>query len=230
MPFLKTKTPLAKKGKSSGKIFKQKIPLQPEKTFALKPSAKVRFLKAAILVFLLGLILNFNYFYSQLKFVLRGRTVSFEFYQAKKSEEIGQPDILQIKSLGLTAPVVYVQNEDEMEFQEALASGVVHYPKTALPGEAGNVYIFGHSSDYLWSKGSYRTVFAALPQAEIGDEVKLSNSEGKVFTYIIVEKFITGPNDLSVLAQPKDRKMLTLQTSWPLGTALKRFIVRAEIK
>ena len=230
MPFPKTKTPLVKKGKGSGKILKAKLPPLPEKTLALKPSAKVRFLKVAILVFLLVAALNFNYFYSQFKFILRGRTMSFEFYPAYTPEEVGQPDILQIKSLGLTAPVVYAQSENEEEFQEALGSGVVHYPKTALPGEIGNVYIFGHSSDYFWSKGSYQTVFAPLPQAEIGDEIKLSNSEGKVFTYVIVEKFITSPNDLSVLAQPTDRKILTLQTSWPLGTALKRYIIRAEIK
>jgi sortase A len=141
-----------------------------------------------------------------------------------------QPNTLRIPSLGIQAPVIYVDTVSETAFQTALRNGVVHYPKTALPGEPGNVYIFGHSSDYRWSKGSYKTVFALLPKIANGAIINVTNASGTVFTYRVTGTRIVGPKDLHVLDQQGNTKhLLTLQTSYPLGTALKRFIVTAEL-
>jgi len=123
-----------------------------------------------------------------------------------------------------------VEEKSEKTYQAALQNGVVHYPGTAKPGEAGNVYIFGHSSDYLWSRGNYKTVFALLPRVEIGALVNLSNEEGEIFTYTITDKFVASPKDTQLLSQDTGgKKILTLQTSYPIGTALKRYIVIAEL-
>jgi LPXTG-site transpeptidase (sortase) family protein len=141
-----------------------------------------------------------------------------------------QSNTLRIPSLGIQAPIIYVDTVSEDAFQNALRNGVVHYPKTALPGEAGNVYIFGHSSDYRWSKGSYKTVFALLPKIANGAIINVTNASGTVFTYRVTGTRIVGPKDLHVLDQQGNTKhLLTLQTSYPLGTALKRFIVTAEL-
>jgi LPXTG-site transpeptidase (sortase) family protein len=141
-----------------------------------------------------------------------------------------QSNTLRIPSLGIQAPIIYVDTVSEDAFQNALRNGVVHYPKTALPGEAGNVYIFGHSSDYRWSKGSYKTVFALLPKIANGAIINVTNASGTVFTYRVTGTKIVGPKDLHVLDQQGNTKhLLTLQTSYPLGTALKRFIATAEL-
>jgi HemK-like putative methylase len=71
--------------------------------------------------------------------------------------------MLSIPSLSIEAPIQFIDKADEKTFQAALKNGVVHYPGTALAGEFGNMYIFGHSSDYIWSKGHYKTIFAVLP-------------------------------------------------------------------
>ncbi|MFH0905174.1 MAG: sortase [bacterium] len=143
----------------------------------------------------------------------------------------GQADRLAIPSLGLNAPLVYIEQKDEPTFQKALENGVVHYPGTALPGELGNAYYFGHSSDYVFKPGSYKTVFATLPKMKVGDEVYITDSVGKQFVYAVVETKVVEPDDISVLSQGEAKeKKLTLQASYPLGTALKRYLVVARLK
>lgn len=145
--------------------------------------------------------------------------------------ELSDPNHLSIPSLGIEAPIKYVTEKSEKVYQEALHAGVVHYPGTALPGEFGNAYIFGHSSDYIWSPGEYKTVFAKLPQIEIGAVIQATNPEGQVFEYVVTETKVVGPRDLSVLDQGNNQaQLLTLQTSYPLGTALQRFIVVSTLK
>jgi LPXTG-site transpeptidase (sortase) family protein len=140
------------------------------------------------------------------------------------------PNELTIESLNIRAPVVYAEEQDERVYQKALRSGVVHYPGTAMPGEDGNAYIFGHSSDYPWAKGAYKNIFASLPKIRIGEEVKISNQAGTVYVYIVRESFSASASDTYLLSQDRSKKTLTLQTSYPVGTSLKRWIVIADIK
>ncbi len=144
--------------------------------------------------------------------------------------EKADPNFLNVPSLEIKAPILYAESKTEKEFQKLLQDGVVHYPGTAMPGEIGNVYIFGHSSDYIWSKGGYKTVFALLPKIEIGEKIKISDKDGEVFTYVVTEKFVAEKTDLKLLSQETGgKKILTLQTSYPIGTALRRYIVRGEL-
>ncbi|MFA5946641.1 MAG: sortase [Patescibacteria group bacterium] len=140
------------------------------------------------------------------------------------------PDTLSIPSLQISAPIIYITKKGEGAYSEALARGVVHYPGTAMPGEFGNVYIFGHSSDLPWSIGQYKTIFAPLPQIQNGEKITLTDHAGRQFVYEVFETKVVMPNDLSVLSQYEFKeKLLSVQTSYPLGTALKRFIVLARL-
>jgi sortase A len=91
------------------------------------------------------------------------------------------------------------------------------------------VYIFGHSSDFAWTPGSYKTVFAKLPEIQLGTEIRISDDAGKIYTYKVIETKVVGPKDTSVLTQDPAKKLLTLQTSYPVGTALKRFLAVSEL-
>lgn len=147
------------------------------------------------------------------------------------SEGAWPKDTLAIPSLGISAPIIYNVEQNEDAFQVALQNGVVHYPGSSLPGEVGNVYIFGHSSDYAWSKGDYKSVFAVLPKIEKGAEIKVTDNKGFMYTYLVTNQFVVGPKDVSVLSQDtKGKRMLTVQTSYPIGTALKRYVVQAELR
>lgn len=116
----------------------------------------------------------------------------------------------------------------ENKIQEALREGVVHYPFTANPDQYGNVFITGHSSYYPWDEGKYKEIFALLHKLEIGDEYAIY-FKGKKFQYLVKEIYEVKPDDVSVLEQPTDKKISTLMTCTPVGTVLKRLIVKAEL-
>ena len=150
-------------------------------------------------------------------------------YQAEV-EDTGTPNMIYLPSLGIEAPLVYIEETGEKVFQEALANGVVHYPGTAMAGEAGNAYFFGHSSDFPTKPGNYKSVFALLPKIETGARIVITDDAGKKFVYEVFDTHVVGPNETQWLEQgERKEKLLTLQTSYPVGTALKRFLVQARL-
>lgn len=174
--------------------------------------------------------LTFNFQYS-----LKHLTFYFWNEQQQKTGTPGEKiemsaNSLAIESLGIYAPIIFAPKADEAEYEKLLNSGVVHVPDTALPGEQGNCYIFGHSSDLFWHPGKYKTIFALLPQIKIGEKIVLTGNSGVKYTYQVLESASVNADRTDLLlVKDKQRKILTLQTSWPLGTALKRWIVVAEL-
>jgi LPXTG-site transpeptidase (sortase) family protein len=184
-------------------------------------------LAATVAVFL---VLNINYFAANLRLMFRRPQINYQI-EHQAAFATMTPNTLIIPSLGIQAPIIYTDDKTENGFQAALINGVVHYPGTANVGELGNVYIFGHSSDFFWSKGKYKNIFATLPEIKPGAEIYASNPAGEKFTYLVTAGFAVASNDTSVLDQQGNtKKLLTLQTSWPVGTALKRWVVTAELK
>lgn len=144
-------------------------------------------------------------------------------------------DRLVIPKLGKSVPLVHMgvenlQGEDwgelEDQIQDGLRKGVVHYPGTAKPGQFGNVFLTGHSSYYPWVQSDYKDVFATLGKLEIGDRYYIYYDQQK-YTYEITDKYEVNPDEVGVLSQPKDQKISTLMTCTPVGTTLRRLIIKA---
>lgn len=181
------------------------------------------------LALFLGLftLLNWRYFWLHVSFSLRGPVVQDRGGALAPARE---PNLLEIPSLGVRVPVVYVDKVSESVYQEALRGGVVHFPGTAEPGAEGNCYIFGHSSDLPWAEGGYKTAFALLPRIERGAEVRISDAAGAVYTYVVTDKFAAAAGRTDLLKQGGGgKKLLMLQTSYPVGTAISRYVVVAEV-
>ncbi|MBU2259213.1 class E sortase [Patescibacteria group bacterium] len=119
----------------------------------------------------------------------------------------------------------WTQVEDDI--QDALQMGVVHYPGTAKPGQAGNFFVTGHSSYYPWASGKYKNVFARLHELEPGDEYWVYYG-GDKHRYIVRGKKEVKSSDVTVLDQPVDRRVATLMTCTPIGTTLRRLIITSE--
>lgn len=163
---------------------------------------------------------------------------------AKASREDIQLDIsitphenrIVIPKIGKNIPLVEVENRNvesvnELHdiFMEELEDGVVRYPGSALPGEAGNSFIFGHSSNFPWLPGEYNEVFALLDKVVFDDEIIVYYDQKK-YVYKVREKRVVKPWDTSVLRnQNKDRKLITLMTCWPIGTTTNRLLVIGEL-
>ncbi len=189
--------------------------------------------RAAVIVVAIVIVfaaLNAPFFWQNIRFSLLWQGTPPPQTASQSSQPVGQPNLLEIPSLNISVPIIYVTEQSEKSYQAGLAHGVVHFPGTPEPGQAGNVYIFGHSSDFLWSRGQYKTVFALLPRIENGAEIRISDTGGRQFIYKIFEQKVVAANDLSVLDQGDGaKKLLTLQTSYPIGTALRRYVVMAEL-
>lgn len=137
---------------------------------------------------------------------------------------------IAIPKIGITAPLVFDELTDSESVVAALKKGVVHFTGTALPGEVGNSYFFAHSSDTPGSGNPFGEIFKDLPMMAAGDEIEMVY-EGKLYIYTVLEIRVIDPLDVSVLdPETEGEEILTLQTSYPVGTAQQRFIVIASIK
>jgi LPXTG-site transpeptidase (sortase) family protein len=141
-----------------------------------------------------------------------------------------------IPKIGKSIPLVTMGIENitgenwtelEKQIQKGLQKGVVHYPGTANPGQFGNVFVTGHSSFYPWDPGQFKDVFALLSKLNVDDRFYIYYDQIK-YEYVVREKFEVQPSNVSVLEQPKDKKMATLMTCTPVGTTLRRLIIKAE--
>jgi len=142
---------------------------------------------------------------------------------------------LIIPRIDKNIPVVRVSSQSlikrdwgalESEIQGALRNGVVHYPGTAVPGQSGNVAITGHSSYFPWDPGRFKDEFALLHELILGDKIMVFWDQKRYF-YQVEDIEIVLPDDVKVLKQTPDNQ-LTLITCTPIGTNLKRLIIKAK--
>lgn len=121
---------------------------------------------------------------------------------------------LSIPRLNATRFVVEGTGEAELRL------GPGHMEGTAIPGEADNCIIAGHRD----------THFRVLKDIKRGDDIVLETERGK-FLYRVTMLSVVTPEETSVLA-PSTQPILNLITCYPfyyIGSAPKRFIVRAEL-
>ena len=139
---------------------------------------------------------------------------------AYRAGEIGTGDALtrlEIPSLDVDVIVV------EGTTPAALRAGAGHYPKTPLPGEAGNVAIAGHRT-------TYGRPFNRIDELEKGDRIILTTPIGRHVYKAVGDPWVVTPTDWSpILRYPKNGSFLTLTSCFPEGSASHRIVLRAEL-
>lgn len=123
-----------------------------------------------------------------------------------------------------------VDSFDEDVYDEALNRGLAHFLGTAIPGDGGNSFIYGHSTvdSFFNSNENYApTIFSKLESAEISDKITIEK-DGKILEYAILKKKITNPDDFQVLSGIPGKETVTLMTCWPNGIGSQRLIIIAE--
>jgi len=147
-----------------------------------------------------------------------------------EAEKYSTPNVannhIAIPVIDVNAPVTFGVNNIHKEVETALINGPIQINGTSLPGQTGNIYITGHSSNYVWVKSDYNSVFALLDKLVVGDQIYV-NYNDVVYVYEIFDKKIVIPTDTSVLQSTNDSR-LTLVTCWPVGTSLKRVVILAN--
>jgi sortase A len=120
---------------------------------------------------------------------------------------------IDIPAAGISAMIADGDSSD------VLRLAVGHVPGTALPGHSGNVALAAHRDSF----------FRGLGDVKPGDAIRVT-VPGKEYVYRVKFTDIVAPKETWVL-RPTSYEGLTLITCYPfhyVGTAPKRFIVRAE--
>lgn len=130
--------------------------------------------------------------------------------------------LLSIPRLNLSNLTVKVGGDD-------LSKSLIHYLPTSLPGQYGNVAIFGHSTlPQLFNAKDYKSVFTYLQKLEVGDKVYIQINGGQ-YEYEVYDMYIVNPDEVSVLEQQFNESVLTLVTCVPPGTYINRLVVKARL-
>ncbi len=136
---------------------------------------------------------------------------------------------IAVEKINANAKVVpNVNPGDEKQYVQALSEGVAEALGSTPPGVPGNLYLFSHSTDAPWNIIRFNAIFYLLKELEPGDKVIIFY-QNRRYDYIVFDKTIAKPDDVSFLTNRYDAPVLTLQTCDPPGTLLNRLIIRAKL-
>ncbi|MDP9438738.1 MAG: sortase [Actinomycetota bacterium] len=143
-------------------------------------------------------------------------------------------DAPEEKALKLTVPAlervreVPVYDAAKGEYEDAMHDGTAHVKGTGFPWQKGaNVYIAGHRVGYPGTKSNL--VFWDLDKLEKGDQILLTDADGKTYTYEVFDKFVVDPSAVRVLRPVPNKSVVSLQTC-TLPDYSRRLVVQAELK
>jgi hypothetical protein len=128
------------------------------------------------------------------------------------------------------------QNPIEAPIQQKLKDGIVHLGYTVQPGDVGNSYIVGHSSNFGSVKSDYNTIFKPLEsKTEIGEDFMIYDRYGRELMFCVFEALKIQEADIATAYKefPGER-VVTLQTSilgWKNGQlqATHRWLTRGKM-
>ncbi len=122
------------------------------------------------------------------------------------------------------ATIPSTAGDDEAALKEHAA---IHLEGTGFPWqEEANVYLAGHRLGYP-NTDSF-LAFWDLDALENGDEVVVTDADGKDYTYRVFEEFVVGPTNVQVTRPVPGKNILSLQTC-TLPDYSQRLIVQAEL-
>jgi LPXTG-site transpeptidase (sortase) family protein len=160
----------------------------------------------------------------------------FEYKELKNSQENTSNSVLNI-------PDYFTLSIPELKISDAIVqtnsinlspeTSLGHYKGSALPGQIGNAFIYGHSVlPWFFNPNNYRTIFSTLDNLKDGDEFVI-NFNNKEFKYKVESKTILDPDKVNPLAEFKPKYLnestVTLMTCYPAGTRAKRLLVNAVL-
>jgi LPXTG-site transpeptidase (sortase) family protein len=138
-----------------------------------------------------------------------------------------QPERIIIRSVGMDVPVLNPESTSISMLDNALLSGTVRYPTSALLGQKGNVFIFGHTSHLPVVRNQMYKAFNELPNVKVGNTISLHGG-GREYIYRVTSvRHVDAGEELVDLSPTQGRK-LTLSTCDTFGAKSARWVVDAE--
>ncbi len=134
---------------------------------------------------------------------------------------------IEIPSIGVKANVSNPRSTDIAVLDQELLAGAVRYPGTGIPGERGNVLLFGHSSQLPIVHNQAFKAFNDIQNLKEGEPIYVVGPT-KVYVYA-VEKVEEANTNTDAISLDVNGSRLTLATCNNFGTKEDRFIVTAKL-
>jgi LPXTG-site transpeptidase (sortase) family protein len=125
---------------------------------------------------------------------------------------------IRMPRLGIDLPIAEGDLYRDTVEQQTPENFAFHFPGTAIPGAAGNSYIYAHAR---------RGMFLSLWNARVGDQVSITTPVGVELKFVVTEVHPRVPPADTSWLQPSDDERLTLQTSTGPNREDPRFVVVA---
>lgn len=161
------------------------------------------------------------------------RAADFSSYQpsswfpnAKPFTEVINTDLrtytISVPRLKIDTATVEIGGDD-------LKKALIAWPTSAIPGSYGVNIIFGHSElPQFANPKDYSGIFTFLMDLSDGDVIYV-DYDGVRYKYVVFDRQVVDPDNLSVLEQRFDDRYLSLITCVPPGTLWKRGVVKARM-
>lgn len=139
-------------------------------------------------------------------------------------------DTLEIPKISISVPIIFSASANKDSLMKDLDAGVVFYPGSVYPGQAGQMIILGHSAPPGWPHIKHDWAFTDLDKLSPGDTIAI-DLNNKQYTYVVKQKTIIKkgadvPQDNSLASN----NVLTLISCWPPGKDYQRIAVTAELQ
>jgi len=133
-----------------------------------------------------------------------------------------------IPSVGIDAPIVTPASADLDVLNDSLLQGAVRYPGSALPGQDGNVFLFGHSTGIAVVHNQAFRTFNRLGAVEPGDIIRI-RSGTREYWYRARSRALVHADAASIdLRAVPGTRLLTLSTCNVFGKKDDRIVIEAE--
>ncbi len=136
------------------------------------------------------------------------------------------PDRITIPKIGLDTIVGHAPSQDIATLNRYVAAGAVYYPGSGTI-EQGNMFVFGHSSDYYRSvQNPADKVFNNLTKLSAGDEITVTG-DGQKYVYVVTS-VRAAKEDTELVTFDTSKRRITLSTCNTFGQKQDRTVVEAE--
>jgi len=136
------------------------------------------------------------------------------------------PNHISIPKIGVDSSIVIPQGVDVAVLDNALTKGAVYYPGSGTL-QGGNMFLFGHSTNWkVVNNEAYRT-FNGLDKLVIGDEIELKSGD-KTYTYAVRTVKRASEND-ALVNFASSGQSLTISTCDTFGRKQDRWVVEADL-
>lgn len=137
-----------------------------------------------------------------------------------------RPTRIVIDAIDLDGSITTPADADIETLDNALLSGIVHYPGSSDLADPGNVFLFGHSTGFRVVQNEAFKAFNDLKHLKENDLVRVQSSS-REYVYRVTSVSLVSASDAFVDLSRSGRT-LTLATCNVFGAKEERYVVKAE--